>query len=151
MFSKRYVLLQILTTKCPDFEVHLLVYDNILASTFRWYDPSTLSEIICLPLSKIPTERHLFFIEQRDNYLKAANFIFDPKFKQYSDWHKPQLMTIGTATVDALRACSLSWTMNPGFPEVTNVDSTEHSISSKGRPIRLCTLKQSVPPTPSGI
>jgi hypothetical protein len=148
--SKRFVLLQILTTKCPDFEVHLLVYDELSRVTLRWYDPSILSEIVCLPLSKMNEEQQLFFIKQRDDYLRKANFIFDPKYKQNCDWHRPQNMTIGTATDESLRESSLSWTMNPGFPKVTNVDATENNISNTGRPIRLCTIKSSLPSISSG-
>jgi hypothetical protein len=122
--------------------------------TSRWYELSTLSEIISLPLIEIGKERKLFFIKQRDNYLRDANFVFDPKFKQNCDWHKPQTMAIGTATVDALRANSLKWTMNPGFPNVTNVDSADFGLSSTGRKVRSCTLKQNStvsPSTTSGI
>jgi hypothetical protein len=128
--SNRYVLLQILTTKCPDFEVHIIVYDEFLNITSRWYDVTNLSNVISLPLFEISQEKKLFYIKQRDDYLRAANFIFDPKFKQNCDWHKPQTMAVGTATVEALRASSLSWTMNPGFPDITNVDSTDVGISS---------------------
>jgi len=153
-FSNRYVLLQILTTKCPDFEIHLLVYDEVLDITYRWYEVSTLSEIIPLPLIEISKERKLFYIKQRDNYLREANFIFDAKFKQHYDWKKPHTMAIGTATVNTLRANSLKWSMNHGFPDVTNVDGMDLSLSSTGRPLRLCTLKSPTtvaPATPTGI
>jgi len=138
--SGMHVLLQLLTTQCKDFKVHALIYDEKLDVTLRWYEPSTLADIICLPLSNISFEKRQYYIKQRDAYLKSANFIYDPKYMQKCDWHRPESMIQGRSTQDIQHACSLSWTMNPGFPQVTGVvDQVE--IGRNGRPVRECTKK----------
>jgi hypothetical protein len=117
-----------------------LIYDEKLDVTMRWYDPSSLSDIICLPLSDISVERRLYYIQQRDTYLQDANFIYDPKYLQKCDWHRPETMVQGRITQDIQHACSLSWTMNPGFPQVTSVVETVAN-GPNGRPVRECTKK----------
>ena len=142
-------MVQLLLTMCKDFELHCLIYDTELRICTRLYDSVGIAKIICIPNLVIESSLKTEIIAARDEYLKSANLIFDPKYLQPIDWKYPETCKSGVIQNPDKHQSFYSWSMIPGFPSMTSSaghslnETDEQEYTSTGRPKRQATVSSS--------